>query len=385
MRADTWLDEILDLAYLGISDEAELVQLLARLRRDFGAVAAALISHDFRAGKGAWALEVGLDDRLRQRYAEYYAERNPWLGDPPVYENGRVHVGHSIIPSWELVRTEFYCDYLRPQDCYHRLCGVPLRLGHETIFLTVMRAPAQVEFDDRDVADLQRLLPHLGRSLHLRHHLLRRCARQGPLRELLDALPAAVWIVDGDRRLVTMNAAAEAQLARGVGLRLVGGRLVAAGGSDPGGALRRAIHAAALAPSAGGSAGGRVTVPLGHGHQPLMLHVSPLGARTDAGGQLAQPERLVAIIGLGLAGDDGEAVADLAGAYGLTQAEARLCGQLLSGADLAEAAARLGVSRNTVRTQLRRVFAKTGAHSQAALMRLIGGMAPSVARNDRAS
>lgn len=385
MRADTWLDEITDLVYLGIGDEDELVQFLARLRRDFGAVAAALISHDFHTRKGSWTLEVGLDSRLRQSYIDHYAAQNPWLGYSPAYETGRVHVGHSIIPGWELVRTEFYSDYLRPQECYHRLCGVPLRLGQETIYLTVMRAPGQPEFDARDIADVQRLLPHLGRALHLRRHLLRRCATHSALRDLLDALPLAVWIVDRDGRLVTMNAAAEAQLARGVGLRLVGGRLVAAGGSDLGGALRREVHAAALAPSAGGGAGGRVTLHPGQGQHPLLLHVSPLGARTDAGGQLAQPERLVAIMSPGLAGDDGEAVADLAGAFGLTQAESRLCGQLLSGADLAEAAMRLGVSRNTVRTQLRQVFAKTGTHSQAALMRLIGGMAPPVARDVRTS
>ncbi len=384
MRADTWLDEIADLVYLGIGDESELVQVLARIRRDFGAVATALISHDFHTRKGSWTLEVGLDSLFRQSYIDYYAARNPWLGYSPAYETGRVHVGHSIIPGWELVRTEFYSDYLRPQDCYHRLCGVPLRLGQETIFLSVMRAPGQPEFDDRDVADLRRLLPHLGRALHLRRHLLRRCATHSALRDLLDALPLAVWIVDRDGRLVTMNAAADAQLARGVGLRLVGGRLVAAGGADLG-VLRREIHAAALAPSAGGGAGGRVTLQRGQGHQPLVLHVAPLGARTDAGGQLAEPERLVAIISPGLGSDDRDAVADLARAFGLTQAESRLCAQLLSGADLAAAATRLGVSHSTVRTQLRHVFAKTGTHSQAALMRLIGGLAAPGLRDVRPS
>lgn len=384
MRAATWLDEIIDLIYLGVSDDGELMQVLGRIRSDFGAVAAALISHDFRSRKGGRALEVGLDSRLRQPYTDYYAARNPWLGYAPVYETGRVHIGHSIIPGWELVRTEFYCDYLRPQDCYHRLCGVPLRLGQETIFLSIMRAPGQQEFDARDLADLQRLLPHLGRALHLRHHLLRRCALHGAVRDLLDALPVAVWIVDRDGRLVTVNAAADALLAAGVGLLLVGGRLAAAGVSD-GAALRREVHAAAAAPSAGGGVAGRVALQREPGRQPLLLHVAPLGSRAEAGGQLAQPERLVAIISVGLGADEGEAVADLAAIFGLTQAESRLCRHLLSGADLAAAAARLGVSRNTVRTQLRQVFAKTGAHSQAALMRLIGGAATPMARDARNS
>lgn len=55
----------------------------------------------------------------------------------------------------------------------------------------------------------------------------------------------------------------------------------------------------------------------------------------------------------------------------LTGAEALLACLIVSGAGLTEAAARLGVSVNTAKTQLKAIFAKTGCHSQSELVRTI--------------
>lgn len=56
--------------------------------------------------------------------------------------------------------------------------------------------------------------------------------------------------------------------------------------------------------------------------------------------------------------------------YGLTPAEGRLAHLILDGSGLAEAAQRIGVSRNTARTQMKQIYAKTDTHSQADLIRL---------------
>lgn len=57
--------------------------------------------------------------------------------------------------------------------------------------------------------------------------------------------------------------------------------------------------------------------------------------------------------------------------FGLTLAEARLVQQMLLGLNTEEAAARLGVSLNTVRTHLKQIFAKCGIQRQAELMKVI--------------
>jgi DNA-binding CsgD family transcriptional regulator len=63
--------------------------------------------------------------------------------------------------------------------------------------------------------------------------------------------------------------------------------------------------------------------------------------------------------------------------YGLTDAEGRLVYQLLEGRGLTAAAERLGLSRNTVHSQLSSVFQKTGTRRQGELLSLLlGGVAP---------
>lgn len=57
--------------------------------------------------------------------------------------------------------------------------------------------------------------------------------------------------------------------------------------------------------------------------------------------------------------------------YGLSPAQARLAHLIADGHDLAAASSRLGVSVNTLRTQLQRMFDKTGTRSQVALVRAL--------------
>lgn len=65
---------------------------------------------------------------------------------------------------------------------------------------------------------------------------------------------------------------------------------------------------------------------------------------------------------------DSAAVRDL---YNLTPAEAAVASLVGAGRPVLEAARRLGVQTNTVRMQLKQIYAKTGARRQSALMYLI--------------
>jgi DNA-binding CsgD family transcriptional regulator len=57
--------------------------------------------------------------------------------------------------------------------------------------------------------------------------------------------------------------------------------------------------------------------------------------------------------------------------YGLSPAQVRLARAIVEGHDLAAASGLLGVSINTLRTQLQRVFDKTGVRSQSGLVRVL--------------
>ena len=72
---------------------------------------------------------------------------------------------------------------------------------------------------------------------------------------------------------------------------------------------------------------------------------------------------------------------ELEALYGLTAAEARTVRCLAGGASVAESAEALGVTRHTIRFNLKRAFAKTGARSQAQLVRMVVS-GPGATRSD---
>ena len=76
---------------------------------------------------------------------------------------------------------------------------------------------------------------------------------------------------------------------------------------------------------------------------------------------------------------------DLSALFELTSAEAGLVEQILSGASMTDAEAALGITANTARTHLKSIYRKTGAHSQADLVRLFKDVASISLRNVEAA
>jgi DNA-binding CsgD family transcriptional regulator len=178
-------------------------------------------------------------------------------------------------------------------------------------------------------------------------------------------------------RLRFANPAAAVLLRRGDGLRLSRGALVALKSADMR-VLRSAVAAATgqgTDPSRHDWGGGRnnvVTIERSGYAPPYRATVLPL-AQQHAVRELAPRAEVVVFI------EDPDAVSPedpaaedlLRRAFHLTPGEARLAAHLASGISLTDAADAFGVTRNTVRAQLRSIFDKTEARRQSDLVRLL--------------
>jgi len=78
-------------------------------------------------------------------------------------------------------------------------------------------------------------------------------------------------------------------------------------------------------------------------------------------------------------------VTTLSAAFRLTGAEARVMAGLLEGLQVSEIAERYGVSGNTVRTQLQRLFEKTNTKRQSDLIRVASNTLPPIRVDGAAS
>jgi DNA-binding CsgD family transcriptional regulator len=179
-------------------------------------------------------------------------------------------------------------------------------------------------------------------------------------------------LLDESERILHANRKAEETLRQRRGLQQVQDRLGATGAGDS----PRLRYTLALARSR--ALTGKAPVPetlllsAAPGDPQLLVVACPIPPR-QAHFRGPWPEAAVAVYVSNLA-DAGllnhEILMHL---YGLTEREAHLACALARGHDLAELSAAWGVSRETLRTHLKRVLGKTGTDRQAELVRLLSG------------
>jgi DNA-binding CsgD family transcriptional regulator len=221
-----------------------------------------------------------------------------------------------------------------------------------------------------DIAFASRLCRHLARAHRILDSMRALQHEHEVFSEIIDRLPAGLVLVDEHGQVVTMNESARMSIASGKGLQVEEGRPVI---EDPDenrwlqDALRRA-RSAETRSEVDPEGSPEVLRAGADGQTPVM--VAPLRAPAS---RSTMPDT-AALIFLGsphLAHHS--AVKLLRSLYELTGAEAELTWLLADGLSLEQAAEQRGVTLNTARSQLKRVFAKTGAKRQAELVRIVLG------------
>lgn len=306
-----------------------------------------------------------------QSYAAHFVSLNPWelstqgAGRPAILVND----GH--LPPEIIDKSEFGADWLRPQgDLRYQIDGAVWLSPTETVEMVVARSRRRGPIDEAEAGMLAQVLPHLQRAVDLSQRLALAEAGRQALSGMAQPLGAGALLVDGDRRVLSLDSEAERILQQGGGLSLRQGRLRAEGRLDE--RLGRAIaQATGEGRVASGRTGDLLVVPRGAMQVPLSVAIGPLDDRQRPLGLLGGPFAMVVVSApersLALSEDGLRALFDL------TPAEARLVIGLCAGQTLAEYASGSGTSLNTIKTHLKRVFDKSGEARQADLVRRVMG------------
>ena len=214
---------------------------------------------------------------------------------------------------------------------------------------------------------LERLLPHVHRSVLIRQALASADALGAGLAGLLDNDRVGVVQLDRGGRVLEANAPALAILRRGDGLRDRDGVLDAVLPADRT-RLRRLLGGALPGLWGEVPGGGSMTVQRPSGRQRLGLHVSPVGdAATDFGASRAAALVLV----VDPARKPRIDAARVATALGLTRSEGRMAALLAEGLKVREIAAAAGWRENYVRWLIQQTYRKLGVSGQVALVRQV--------------
>ncbi len=186
----------------------------------------------------------------------------------------------------------------------------------------------------------------------------------------IDHLAFGVVILDGGRRVLSMNRAASAIVDRRDGLSLSEGSI------HPTDRRTRCAFdefvREALAPRSRPSGDDAVlTIDRASGSRPYTVVVCPLNDQASFHGSFRAAVALFIM--------DPDAPVELRpqrlrALYSLTPRETELASRLLGGSTLDDIAHQLGVTMNTVRCQLKRIFQKTGTSRQSELVILLGSL-----------
>lgn len=373
-RSDRVIAELIALLYEAAIDPHAWQEFLKRFADAIGSTTSALFFQDHSSSQGQITAAHSYDPVYLRQYAAHFAGVNVWLQRMAAQtKSGDIRKSQDACSDSELLRTEFYNDWLRPQDLFFGYGGTILRNGSVTTNVTAMRSRRAGPFGEAETALLELLMPHLQRALQLHHRISTLEAERSASLEALDHLAAGVILVRANAQVLFVNRAARRIVDSNDGLTIGLAGLSAASSGETR-ELRRLIGEAAMivAGLQTGISQGFMRISRPSARRPLSVLVIPLCVDYARRQLLTAGEIPSAILLI----TDPEAnhrpdFSDLQHSFALTPAEARFASILMAGKSVAEAATELQVSMHTARTHLKRILSKTGTRRQGELIHLL--------------
>ncbi len=356
--------EILGLIYQAAVNPGGWNAVLRRLAAMTDCIAAGITIEDPETKRGRPITYFGFDAGHVEKTFDHYLPMNPLFRISQSMTTGFIVANGDVIAPRDFAMTDFYNGWARPQGI-----GSPLTLvlDHAETFycpLTLVRPGGKGEAALAHRRLLRTLSPHLTRAMRVHLKLEAADARLQATDAIFENASLAMFLLDGFGRVVFCNRRAEGYLRDGAVLAAPGGTLKAAAAGED----RCLQHAIAKASPGAAPSGAGFTMTRSDQRR-LSVTVTPVPSSEPAAHH-GLSRICCAVIVSDPDTHHADTIGRMARVHGLTPAEMRVLEVMLTGTGTAQAADALGLSAETARTHLKRIFSKTGTMRQAELMRL---------------
>jgi DNA-binding CsgD family transcriptional regulator len=278
---------------------------------------------------------------------------------------GIVHDG-LVISEREKDHHHYYDWHGRHSETRFRMVGQAHPAAGAQAGVALHRTRKAGRYEAEDLERFAFVYAHLQRALAIGFRLGSLSSLSQATIEVLDRNPAAIVLLNDQRRVVFANRASDGLRTASDGVRLSSTGVELARRQDQ--AKLNGLIAGALADVELPASGGFVRASRPSGKRPYAILVAQIRGRYPALSTI-RPAVCILIT-------DPEAkiplpVDRLRGAFGLTAAEAKLAAVLGSGEDLRSASAKLGITYGTARVRLADIFQKTHTRRQAELVQVL--------------
>jgi DNA-binding CsgD family transcriptional regulator len=272
-------------------------------------------------------------------------------------------------PDDRYLESEIYQQFFKSEGVYDLVYSVVLERDGRSAGVTFSRPSPGSAFSQTDINLMQVIFPHL--STAVRNCMILSSAQRDTQRmsETLSKIPRSIIFVDQRGEVTFVNDTAAKTLAMRDGLEVDrNGKLFASLSKDE--RELRAILTSVFEANGSGEIIHDGVLPISRpSHlRPLQVMITPFADSTESGFCV---KRLALVVVYDPESNIDAVERILSRMYDLTPAEAKVAVLITKGRSLVEASDLLGVSHDTVRTHLKRIFNKTGTSRQSQLITLI--------------
>jgi DNA-binding CsgD family transcriptional regulator len=336
-------------------------------------ITSAFALQEFAVGGGQLYYSWGNDPEYTDLYFKKYVKINPSLVPIALRVNvGEVCSISTVVPYGEFVQSQLYKEWAKPQNYGDATVAVIEKSATCVAHLITVHHESNSPSGDETRQRMRHLVPHVLRAVAIAKIIDLNKVEASMLADAVDGIGAGVFFVHVDGKITYANASAKIMIGELNVVRETGGILNV---FDP--IAQKALDDA-LAAAAGGDIvlGGRgLSVPLiarnGERHVAHVLSLAA-GARRQAGSNYTA---VAAVFVHKAALQTPSLVEVVAQHFKLTPGELRVLFAIVEVGGIPEVAFALGLSDETVKTHLKRVFSKAGTNRQADLVKLIAGYA----------
>jgi len=352
-------------AYDAALDENKWPSFLEAFTQAVGGCSSILRSADLHNCTANFVASVGYDPAWQSAYCNHFVKVDSY--NPAMNQNtpGKIVLSNQHIDQSELRKSEYYIDYLLPQDKMHAMGVTLAKDGNQSLVLAAQRGKRAGAFGEEQMRLMNILSPHVTRAVQVYRKLNSIAVEKKWALGALDQLRMGVILTDGLSVPLFVNRAAEQIMATGKGLGLCQGGLAL---NDP--AENALLHKLIANAAQGAAIGGDMRISLPDRFDFLHCLATPILPELSARLNITLGSGCAAIF-LSRPGSLQLPPKRLATLYGLSPAESRLAAKLAAFSSLEQAANDLEIAIGTARTQLAAVFAKTGTKGQAELLMLL--------------
>ena len=172
MLSEDKLSGLLDLLYAGVGENDGWQRFLEELAKAAQASMVVLISHD--QGQICYDINtvVGMSPDAQAGYANYYGNLDVWYrGSEGKLRPNYTFDGRELCPTHELVKTEFYNDFLKPNGWLHE-CSAVTGVEKSTFSrIFTLRSPRSGAFTSEEIELCSNLAPHLQSAARIRQRI----------------------------------------------------------------------------------------------------------------------------------------------------------------------------------------------------------------------